>query len=202
MHDSLLTRDGGVPGELIVLAARSASFLQAFAKIGLIPNSGGTWFLTRRVGLARAKGLALLADKLPAEQAEQWGLSWKCIDDDALAVETMPTTRYLAALPTKALGMIKAALHASSGNSLDTQLDLERDRQRELGQSTDYMEGVSAFLQKRAPRLEGITVRLPRSPLRLCGQRQGAPAATLARPRPGAYSSGMSNLTCSNTALS
>jgi len=139
----------------IVLAARSASFVQAFAKIGLVPDSGGSWLLPQRIGMARALGLALLADKLPAERAEQWGLIWKCVDDDALADETAQLARHLAAQPTKALGMIKKALRAAVNNDFDTQLDLERDMQRELGQSHDYAEGVNAFLQKRLPQFAG-----------------------------------------------
>lgn len=139
----------------IVLAARSASFLQAFSKIGLVPDSGGTWFLPQRLGMARAMGLALLAEKLPAEKAEQWGLIWKCVEDDTLAAETTQLAQHLAAQPTKALGMIKAALHASADNSLDAQLDLERALQHELGQSADYAEGVNAFLQKRAAQFAG-----------------------------------------------
>ena len=139
----------------IVLAARSASFLQAFSKIGLLPDSGGTWLLPQRIGMARAMGLALLADKLSAETAEQWGLIWKCVDDSALAAETTQLAQHLAAQPTKALGMIKAALHASVNHSLDTQLEMECAMQRELGQSADYAEVVNAFLQKRAPRFVG-----------------------------------------------
>ncbi|MGB6054496.1 MAG: 2-(1,2-epoxy-1,2-dihydrophenyl)acetyl-CoA isomerase PaaG [Burkholderiaceae bacterium] len=139
----------------IVLAERSASFVQAFAKIGLVPDSGGSWLLPQRIGMARAMGLALLAEKLPAERAEQWGLIWKCVDDAALATETAQLAQHLAAQPTKALGMIKAALRAAANNDLDAQLDLERDMQRELGQSHDYAEGVNAFLQKRAPRFQG-----------------------------------------------
>jgi 2-(1,2-epoxy-1,2-dihydrophenyl)acetyl-CoA isomerase len=139
----------------IVLAARSASFLQAFAKIGLLPDSGGTWFLPQRIGMARAMGLALLADKLSAEKAEQWGLIWKCVDDSALVTETAQLARHLAAQPTKALGMIKATLHASVHHTLNTQLALECTMQRELGQSADYAEGVNAFLQKRVPQFVG-----------------------------------------------
>lgn len=139
----------------IVLAARSASFLQAFSKIGLLPDSGGTWFLPQRVGMARAMGLALLAERLPAEKAEQWGLIWKCVDDGTLAAETEQLAHHMAAQPTKALGMIKSALRASVGNSLDAQLDIEARAQRELGQSADYAEGVNAFLEKRAPQFVG-----------------------------------------------
>lgn len=139
----------------IVLAARSASFLQAFAKIGLLPDSGGTWLLPQRVGMARAMGLALLAEKLPAEKAEQWGLIWKCVDDSALAAETAHLAQYLAAQPTKALGMIKTALRAGVNQTLAAQLDMECAMQRELGRSADYAEGVNAFLQKRAPQFVG-----------------------------------------------
>ncbi len=139
----------------IVLAARSASFIQAFCKIGLIPDSGGTWTLPRLVGHARAMGLAMLGDKLSAEQAEAWGLIWKAIDDDTLAGEAAALARHLATQPTHGLALIKRALHASSTNDLDTQLDLERDLQREAGHSRDYREGVAAFIEKRAPRFEG-----------------------------------------------
>lgn len=139
----------------LVMAARSASFIQAFSKIGLIPDSGGTWLLPQRIGMARAMGLALLAEKLPAEKAEQWGLIWKCVDDAALAAETRQLAQHLAAQPTKALAMIKSALRASVNNTLDAQLDLERDLQSALAQSDDYAEGVNAFLQKRPPQFRG-----------------------------------------------
>ncbi|MCR9218635.1 MAG: 2-(1,2-epoxy-1,2-dihydrophenyl)acetyl-CoA isomerase PaaG [Alphaproteobacteria bacterium] len=139
----------------IVIAARSASFIQAFCKIGLIPDSGGTWSLPRRVGLARAKGLALLGDKLPAEQAEAWGLIWKAVADEALADEAGRIAAQLAAGPTKGLGLIKQALNQSFDNDLDAQLDLERDLQREAGRTEDYREGVRAFMEKRAPRFVG-----------------------------------------------
>jgi 2-(1,2-epoxy-1,2-dihydrophenyl)acetyl-CoA isomerase len=139
----------------LVLAARSASFLQAFSRIGLLPDSGGTWFLPRLAGSARAMGLALLADKLPAEDAEHWGLIWKAVDDARLMDEAQAIARILADGPTKAYGLIKKALHASAGNSLDAQLDLERDLQREAGLSEDYREGVAAFMQKRKPVFKG-----------------------------------------------
>ena len=139
----------------LVLAARSASFLQAFSRIGLLPDSGGTWFLPRLAGSARAMGLALLADKLPAEDAERWGLIWKAVDDARLMDEAQAIARILADGPTKAYGLIKKALHASAGNSLDAQLDLERDLQREAGLSEDYREGVAAFMQKRKPAFKG-----------------------------------------------
>lgn len=139
----------------IVLAARSASFIQAFCKIGLIPDSGGTWTLPRLVGHARAMGLAMLGDKVSAEQAESWGMIWKAVDDDRLMDEAGALARHLAGQPTHGLALIKQALNASSANDLDTQLDLERDLQREAGRSHDYREGVAAFVEKRAPKFEG-----------------------------------------------
>ncbi|MBR9753367.1 MAG: 2-(1,2-epoxy-1,2-dihydrophenyl)acetyl-CoA isomerase [Gammaproteobacteria bacterium] len=139
----------------IVLAARSASFIQAFCRIGLVPDSGGTWSLPHLVGLARAKGLALLGDKVSAEQAEQWSMIWRCVDDEALQDEAVSMARHLATQPTYGLGLIKRALHASSDNSFDEQLDLERDLQRLAGRSKDYREGVSAFIQKRRPTFTG-----------------------------------------------
>jgi 2-(1,2-epoxy-1,2-dihydrophenyl)acetyl-CoA isomerase len=139
----------------LVVAARSASFLQAFSRIGLIPDSGGTYFLPRLTGTARAMGLALLADKLSAEDAERWGLIWKVVDDALLPEEAFSVAKALSEGPTKAYGLIKKALYASAGNSLDAQLDLERDLQREAGFSEDYREGVTAFMQKRKPVFKG-----------------------------------------------
>ena len=139
----------------IVIATRSASFIQAFCKIGLIPDSGGTWFLPRLVGDARAMGLALLGDKLPAEQAAAWGLIWQCVDDAELAPTVERLLEQLAVAPTRGLAAIKRALHESAGNALAAQLDLERDVQRELGRSNDYREGVSAFLAKRPAQFTG-----------------------------------------------
>lgn len=139
----------------IVLAARSASFIQAFAKIGLVPDSGGTWFLPRLAGRARAMGLALLGDKLPAEDAASWGLIWKAVDDDKLMTEALALARGLAAGPTLAYALIKRALDGSETSTLDAQLDLERDLQRKAGLSADYREGVAAFMQKRKPQFKG-----------------------------------------------
>ncbi|MBM3540129.1 MAG: 2-(1,2-epoxy-1,2-dihydrophenyl)acetyl-CoA isomerase, partial [Alphaproteobacteria bacterium] len=116
----------------ITLAARSATFLQAFARLGLVPDSGSTYFLPRLAGDARARGLALLAEKISAQQAADWGLIWKAIDDDRLMTEATALARHLASQPTKGLAMIKHALDQSSANSLDAQLDLERDLQRTL----------------------------------------------------------------------
>ena len=139
----------------IVIAARSASFVQSFAKLGLVPDSGGTYFLPRLVGSARAMGLALLCERLSAEEAERWGLIWKAVDDAKLVEEAGAIARSLAAGPTKGYGLIKKAMYASPGNLLDAQLDLERDLQREAGFSEDYKEGVKAFMQKRAPTYKG-----------------------------------------------
>lgn len=139
----------------MVLAARSASFIQAFVKIGLVPDSGGTWLLPKRLGMARALGLAMTGDKLSAEEAEKWGLIWETMDDPLLMEQALALATHLAAQPTRALAAIKQSMHASATNSFDAQLDLERDLQRQLGQSHDYNEGVNAFLQKRAPHFKG-----------------------------------------------
>ena len=139
----------------LVIAAKSASFIQAFCKIGLIPDSGGTYFLPRLVGTARAMGLSLLGDKLSAQQAAEWGLIWKCVEDAELAPTVDALLAQLAQAPTKALVAARRALHASATATIGAQLDLERDLQRELGFSADYREGVGAFLAKRAPRFMG-----------------------------------------------
>ncbi len=133
----------------IVLAARSARFLQAFARIGLVPDSGGTWFLPRLVGEARARALMMLADPIGAEQAEAWGMIYRAVDDDQLMGVAREIAARLSAGPTHALGLMKRAFAASSANSLDAQLDLERDLQRQAGMADEYVEGVSAFLEKR-----------------------------------------------------
>jgi 2-(1,2-epoxy-1,2-dihydrophenyl)acetyl-CoA isomerase len=139
----------------IVLAARSASFVQSFARIGLIPDCGGTWLLPRLVGAARARGLALLAEPLPAEQAEDWGLIWKAVDDAALLGEAEKMCRHFVGAPTYGLGLIKRALEASAGNDFDAQLKLERELQFLAGSAPDYAEGVRAFIDKRKPVFTG-----------------------------------------------
>lgn len=139
----------------IVIAARSATFIQAFAKLGLVPDAGGTWFLPRLVGQARARALALLGEPVPAEQAERWGLIWKAVDDAALMGEAEKLCVHFANAPTFGLGLIKRALDASETNDLATQLDLERDLQREAGSTPDYAEGVRAFMEKRKPVFTG-----------------------------------------------
>jgi 2-(1,2-epoxy-1,2-dihydrophenyl)acetyl-CoA isomerase len=139
----------------IVLAARSAKFIQAFAKLGLVPDSGGTWFLPRLVGPARARALALLAEPVSAERAESWGMIWKMVEDAELMTEAHALAANLATQPTDGLALIKQALDASETNTLDAQLTLERDLQGRAGRSADYAEGVTAFLEKRAPRFAG-----------------------------------------------
>ncbi|ENO89334.1 2-(1,2-epoxy-1,2-dihydrophenyl)acetyl-CoA isomerase PaaG [Thauera linaloolentis] len=139
----------------LVLAARSASFLQAFSKIGLVPDTGGTWLLPQRVGMARAMGLALLADKLPADKAVDWGLIWAAYDDAEFAARVDALAAQLAAMPTKALVRTRQAMHAAPGHTLEQQLSFEGGFMRELGWSRDYAEGIAAFMEKRAPRFTG-----------------------------------------------
>jgi 2-(1,2-epoxy-1,2-dihydrophenyl)acetyl-CoA isomerase len=139
----------------IAIAARSASFLQAFARIGLLPDGGSTWFLPRLVGEQRARALAMLAPQIPAEQAKEWGLIWDVVEDGELMKTATELARRLADGPTLSLARIKEAMNRASGNDLGRQLDVERDFQRELGRSEDYKEGVAAFLAKRKPVFKG-----------------------------------------------
>jgi 2-(1,2-epoxy-1,2-dihydrophenyl)acetyl-CoA isomerase len=139
----------------IVLAARSAKFIQAFVKIGLVPDSGGTFFLPRLVGEARARALAMTGDPLSAETAAAWGLIWKVVDDDVLLAEAEALTSHLATQPTQAMALIKRAFAESAANTLDAQLDLERDLQRSAGRTPDYAEGARAFIEKRKPNFSG-----------------------------------------------
>jgi 2-(1,2-epoxy-1,2-dihydrophenyl)acetyl-CoA isomerase len=139
----------------IVLAARSAKFIQSFAKIGLVPDSGGTWLLPRLIGEARAKALAMLAEPISAETAESWGMIWRAVDDDKLKSESEALAAHLASQPTQGLAMIKQAFAKSATNNLDAQLDLERDLQRQAGATPDYTEGVAAFIAKRPPKFTG-----------------------------------------------
>ena len=139
----------------LVVAAKSASFLQAFSKIGLIPDTGGTWFLPQRVGMARAMGLTMLADKLPAEKAAEWGLIWQVVDDAELAASVDKLAEKMAAMPTKALVRTRQAMHAAPMHTLEQQLSMEGGFMRELGWSPDYAEGVAAFMEKRAPKFTG-----------------------------------------------
>jgi 2-(1,2-epoxy-1,2-dihydrophenyl)acetyl-CoA isomerase len=139
----------------IVIAARSAKFLQAFARLGLIPDAGGSWSLPRLVGAARARALILLAEPIGAEQAEAWGMIYRAVDDANLMTEAHAMAAKLAVGPTFGYGLIKQALDASATNTLDAQLDLERDLQRLAGSSDDYLEGTRAFMEKRAPNFTG-----------------------------------------------
>ena len=139
----------------MVIAARSAKFIQSFSAIGLIPDSGGTWVLPRLVGQARAMGLALTGEPLTAEKAEEWGLIWKCVDDDALDSEVDAIAEKLASLPPLGLTAIKKMIRESWAHTLDQELNHQRDAMRRLGFSEDYREGVSAFLEKRQPNFVG-----------------------------------------------
>ncbi|WP_426104164.1 2-(1,2-epoxy-1,2-dihydrophenyl)acetyl-CoA isomerase PaaG [Massilia sp. TSP1-1-2] len=139
----------------IVLAGKSASFVEVFCKLGLIPDTGGTWHLPRLVGHARAMGMALLGEKITAERAEQWGLIWKCVPDEALMDQAMAMAVHFSTAPTKGLAYTKQALLASSANTLPEQLQLEGLMMRELGYTADYKEGVAAFMGKRPPNFKG-----------------------------------------------
>jgi len=139
----------------IVLAARSASFVQPFCKLGLVPDSGGSWLLPRAVGTPRAMALAMLGTRIEAEQAKAWGMIWDCVEDAELADAAQALAARLASQPTAGLARLKRAIHAAADNTLDEQLDLERDLQREAGRSEDYREGVAAFMEKRKPRFTG-----------------------------------------------
>ena len=139
----------------MVIAARSAKFIQSFSAIGLIPDSGGSWILPRLVGHARAMGLALTGDALSATQAEEWGLIWKCVDDEALDKEVDGIVHKLASLPPLGVAAIKAIVRSTWGRTLEQELQLQRDEMRRLGFTEDYREGVSAFLEKRTPKFVG-----------------------------------------------
>ncbi|MDT0633961.1 2-(1,2-epoxy-1,2-dihydrophenyl)acetyl-CoA isomerase PaaG [Spectribacter hydrogenoxidans] len=139
----------------LVVATASAKFMEPFCKLGLIPDTGGSYFLPRLVGTARAMGLAMLGDVLSADQAADWGLIWKSIPDDAFIEEVERLVSHLAAAPTRGLAETKRLIYRSADNTLDAQLDLERDTMRELGRSHDYREGVAAFVEKRTPDFHG-----------------------------------------------
>lgn len=139
----------------LVIAAKSANFVQAFCRLGLVPDSAGTWFLPRAVGHARAMGLTLLGDKLPAETAKEWGMIWDVVEDAELKAKVTELAERLAKQPTFGLSLIKKAIHQSSNNTFDEQMLLERDLQRIAGRSEDYREGVQAFMNKREPNFKG-----------------------------------------------
>jgi 2-(1,2-epoxy-1,2-dihydrophenyl)acetyl-CoA isomerase len=139
----------------IVIAAKGAKFIQSFANIGLVPDSGGTSTLPRLAGQARALGLALTGEPLTAERAEAWGVIWKCVDDDKLGAEVDALAAKFASAPTRGLALTKQLIRESGARTLDAQLDVERDAQRTLGRTSDYKEGVGAFMEKRQPKFTG-----------------------------------------------
>ena len=139
----------------IVIAARSASFIESFAKLGLIPDSGGTWILPRLVGMARAKGLAMLGPKVSAERALAWGMIWQVVEDDELQATALELAETMATQPTRGFAFTKQAFAASAANTLDQQLELEKELMRAAGKTADYREGVAAFLEKRPPQYRG-----------------------------------------------
>jgi 2-(1,2-epoxy-1,2-dihydrophenyl)acetyl-CoA isomerase len=140
----------------LAIAASSATFIQAFAKIGLIPDAGGTWLLVKKLGLARAMGCAMLGDKVSAADAKEWGLIWDVAPEGQDCTEAaVALAQRLATMPTKALVATRKVMRAAASNELETQLDLERDTQSALGRTHDYIEGVTAFLQKRPPAFKG-----------------------------------------------
>jgi 2-(1,2-epoxy-1,2-dihydrophenyl)acetyl-CoA isomerase len=139
----------------LVFAARSAKFVESFAMLGLIPDSGGTWHLPRLIGMARAKGMAMLMPKVSAEQAKEWGLIWEVVDDEELMPTVTALAEHLATQPTKGFALTKKAFSVSMTNTLHEQLEVEKAMMREAGFSEDYAEGVAAFLAKRAPEYKG-----------------------------------------------
>ncbi|PHM74072.1 2-(1,2-epoxy-1,2-dihydrophenyl)acetyl-CoA isomerase PaaG [Xenorhabdus kozodoii] len=139
----------------IVIASRTASFIQAFCRIGLTPDSGGSHFLPHKIGQARAMGMALLGDKISAEQALDWGMIWQVVEPEELEDKAQKLAQHLATQPTVALGCIKQATYAAATNTLEQQLALERDLQRRCGHSEDFREGISAFIEKRQPTFKG-----------------------------------------------
>lgn len=139
----------------IVLAAKSAKFIQSFAHIGLVPGAGGSWSLPKLIGLPRATALAMTAEAVSSEQAERWGMIWRCVDDDKLMLETTALATQLASQATTGLAFTKQLLNMSSAKTLDEQLDLERDFQQAASKTEDHKEGVNAFLNKRKPNFTG-----------------------------------------------